>query len=250
MSEKCIKCSKMIPDEQVSNGKQTPQGFVCANCSRKNKGGIIAGALIAVALLGSGGYWYYNSQQKTNTQEQPNISNDYVGAGEADDNIDAQTPKEPTFNWQTSLAISSPLTNVGGTIDNIDSFKRQMEENLKNAEANKSAQIAIPSIGMLFEKGSYVLKQETQDLLKEFAKTYLQTNKEAVLLVEGYTCDLGTDKLNDRLSERRAETIKNNLIAEGVPTDKVEIKWYGESQYNNSPYKTREVIRRVNVSFK
>ena len=249
MSEKCIKCSKMIPDEQVSNGKQTPQGFVCANCSRKNKGGIIAGALIAVALLGSGGYWYYNSQQKTNTQEQPNISNDYVGAGEAD-NIDAQTPKEPTFNWQTSLAISSPLTNVGGTIDNIDSFKRQMEENLKNAEANKSAQIAIPSIGMLFEKGSYVLKQETQDLLKEFAKTYLQTNKEAVLLVEGYTCDLGTDKLNDRLSERRAEAIKNSLIAEGVPTDKVETKWYGESQYNNSSYKTREENRRGNVSVK
>jgi ompA family protein len=102
----------------------------------------------------------------------------------------------------------------------------------------------------LFEKGSYVLKQETQNLLKEFAKTYLQTNKEAVLLVEGYTCDLGTDKLNDRLSERRAESIKNSLIAEGVPTDKVEIKWYGESQYNNSPYKTREENRRVNVSVK
>ena len=148
-----------------------------------------------------------------------------------------------------SLAISSPLTNVGGTIDNIDSFKRQMEENLKNAEANKSAQIAIPSIGMLFEKGSYVLKQETQDLLKEFAKTYLQTNKEAVLLVEGYTCDLGTDKLNDRLSERRAESIKNSLIAEGVPTDKVEIKWYGESQYGTL-YKGREENRRVNVSVK
>jgi len=27
MSEKCIKCSKMIPDEQVSKGKQTPQGL-------------------------------------------------------------------------------------------------------------------------------------------------------------------------------------------------------------------------------
>ena len=60
MSEKCIKCSKMIPDEQVSEGKQTKQGFVCANCNRKKKGGIIAGALIVAALLGGGGYWYYN----------------------------------------------------------------------------------------------------------------------------------------------------------------------------------------------
>ncbi len=246
MSEKCIKCSKMIPDEQVSKGKQTPQGFVCANCNRKNKGGIIAGALIAAALLGGGGYWYYNSQQNV---KKPIIPNNYKGAGEADDNITATTPNEPTFNWQTSLAVNSPLTDVGGTIDNIESFKRQMEENLKNAEENKSAQIAIPSIGMLFEKGSYVLKQEAQDLLKEFAKTYLQTNKEAVLLIEGYTCDLGTDKLNDHLSERRAETIKNSLIAEGIPADKVETKWYGESQYGTL-YKGREENRRVNVSIK
>ena len=102
---------------------------------------------------------------------------------------------------------------------------------------------------MLFEKGSYVLKQEAKDLLREFAKTYLQTNKQATLLIEGYTCDLGTDKLNDRLSERRAETIKNNLIAEGVPADKVETKWYGESQYGTL-YKGREENRRVNVSIK
>ena len=32
MSEKCIKCSKMIPDEQVSKGKQTKQGFVWQLC--------------------------------------------------------------------------------------------------------------------------------------------------------------------------------------------------------------------------
>lgn len=241
MSEKCIKCSKMIPDEQVSKGKQTPQGFVCANCNRKKKGGIIAGALIVAALLGSGGYWYYN---------QPlDIPNNYKGAGEADDVINPTTPDEPTFNWKTSLAVSSPLTNVGGTIENLESFKRQMEENLKNAEANKSTEIAIPPIGVLFEKSSYVLKQEAEDLLKEFAKTYLQTNKEATLLIEGYTCDLGTDKLNDRLSERRAETIKNNLIAEGLPADKVETKWYGESLYGTL-YKGREENRRVNVSVK
>ena len=242
MSEKCIKCSKMIPDEQVSKGKQTPQGFVCANCNRKKKGGIIAGALIAAALLGGGGYWWYNKsiniENKVNTE----------GADRAlDKNSMPKKDREP-LNPSKALAISP--TQSTNEVNNLEDFKRLVAESLKTAEEDGSNQIAIPSIGMLFEKGSYVLKQETQNLLKEFAKTYLQTNKEAVLLVEGYTCDLGTDKLNDRLSERRAESIKNSLIAEGVPTDKVEIKWYGESQYNNSPYKTREENRRVNVSVK
>ena len=242
MSEKCIKCSKMIPDEQVSKGKQTPQGFVCANCNRKKKGGIIAGALIAAALLGGGGYWWYNKSI--------NIENK-VNTEEADRALDKNSmPKKDREPLNPSKALAISPTQSTNEVNNLEDFKRLVAESLKTAEEDGSNQIAIPSIGMLFEKGSYVLKQETQNLLKEFAKTYLQTNKEAVLLVEGYTCDLGTYKLNDRLSERRAESIKNSLIAEGVPTDKVEIKWYGESQYNNSPYKTREENRRVNVSVK
>ena len=68
MSEKCIKCSKMIPDEQVSRGKQTSQGFVCADCNRKKRGGLLIGALATTVLLGSGGYWWYNNQSKQ-TQE-------------------------------------------------------------------------------------------------------------------------------------------------------------------------------------
>lgn len=239
MSEKCIKCSKMIPDEQVSKGKQTPQGFVCANCNRKKKGGIIAGALIVAALLGGGGYWWYNKNINIPDGVDTEESNRTI-------NKDSMPKKErEPFNPSKTLAISP--TQSTNEVNNLEDFKRLVAENFKTAEENGTNQIAIPTISMLFEKGSYVLKQEAEDLLREFAKTYLQTNKQATLLIEGYTCDLGTDKLNDRLSERRAETIKNSLIAEGVPADKVETKWYGESQYGTL-YKGREENRRVNVS--
>ena len=237
MSEKCIKCSKMIPDEQVSKGKQTKQGFVCANCNRKKKGGIIAGALIVAALLGGGGYWWYNKPNEVDTEEPDRTVNK-----------DSMPKKDRTpFDFTKVSAI--PPSKSTNEVNNLEDFKRLVAENFKTAEENGTNQIAIPTISMLFEKGSYVLKQEAEDLLREFAKTYLQTNKQATLLIEGYTCDLGTDKLNDRLSERRAETIKNSLIAEGVPADKVETKWYGESQYGTL-YKGREENRRVNVSIK
>lgn len=250
MSEKCIKCSKMIPDEQVSRGKQTSQGFVCADCNRKKRGGLLIGALAATVLLGTGGYWWYNSQSKQTQEAILQIETDgYEGAGKANDEVSPNIQDEFVFKWENVLPISSPLSNVGGTADNLEDFRRQMEENLKNAEANKATQIAIPPIGMLFKKGSYILRKEGEELLKEFAKTFLQTNGQATLLVEGYACDLGTDRLNDRLSEKRAQLVKKNLIEAGIPTDKIEVKSYGESQYG-TVYQTREENRRVNVSIK
>ena len=245
MSEKCIKCSKMIPDEQVSRGKQTSQGFVCADCNRKKRGGLLIGALAATVLLGTGGYWWYNKTQEAI----PQIEGGYKGAGKANDEVSPNIQDEPSFDERKSFPVSKPLANVGGTADNLEDFRRQMEENLKNAEANKATQIAIPPIGMLFKKGSYILKKEGEELLKEFAKTFLQTNGEATLLVEGYACDLGTDRLNDRLSEKRAQLVKKNLVEAGIPTDKIEVKFYGESQYG-TVYQTREENRRVNVSIK
>ena len=231
----------MIPDEQVSNGKQTSQGFVCANCNRKKRGGIIAGVLIIAALLGGGGYWWYN--------EGVNIP-DEVDTEEPDRTINKDSmPKKDREPFDFTKISAIPPSKSTNEVNNLEDFKRLVAENFKTAEENGANQIAIPTISMLFEKGSYVLKQEAEDLLKEFAKTYLQTNKQATLLIEGYTCDLGTYKLNDHLSERRAETIKNNLIAEGIPADKVETKWYGESQYGTL-YKGREENRRVNVSIK
>lgn len=261
MSEKCIKCSKIISDEQVSRGEKTSKGFVCEDCNhkenRKKKRGLLIGALAAAILLGAGGYWWYNSQSKKTqelVEEQPQqpsieIENNYKGAGKANDEVSPNIQDEPSFDEKKSFPVSKPLANVGGTVDNLEDFRRQMEENLKNAEANKATQIAIPPIGMLFKKGSYILKKEGEELLKEFAKTFLQTNGEATLLVEGYACDLGTDRLNDHLSEKRAQLVKKNLVEAGIPTDKIEVKSYGESQYG-TVYQTREENRRVNVSIK
>jgi ompA family protein len=250
MSEKCIKCSKIIPDEQVSRGKQTSQGFVCADCNRKKRGGLLIGALAATVFLGTGGYWWYNSQSKQTQEAISQIEIEgYGGVGKANDEVSPNIQDEFVFKWENVLPISSPLANVGGTADNLEDFRRQMEENLKNAEANKATQIAIPPVGMLFKKGSYILEKEGGELLKEFAKTFLQTNGQATLLVEGYACDLGIDRLNDRLSEKRAQLVKKNLVEAGIPTDKIEVKSYGESQYG-TVYQTREENRRVNVSVK
>lgn len=87
-------------------------------------------------------------------------------------------------------------------------------------------------------------------IVKELAYAYLQTNKLATICIEGYTCDLGGDGLNTNLSKLRAEAVKDILVSAGVPTDKIETKWYGKSRYKDFNYSDKSEYRRVIVSIK
>ena len=120
MSEKCIKCSKIIPDEQVSRGEKTSKGFVCEDCNRKEKRkkkrGLLIGALAAAILLGAGGYWWYNSQSKKTqelVEEQPQqpsieIENNYKGAGKANDEVSPNIQDEPSFDEKNLFQLVNP----------------------------------------------------------------------------------------------------------------------------------------------
>lgn len=75
-----------------------------------------------------------------------------------------------------------------------------------------------------------------------------QTNKEATILVEGYTCDLGG--VNFKLSEVRAKAVKKILVNAGIPENKIEVKWYGKSRFKEFKYSSKSEYRRVILSVK
>ena len=80
-------------------------------------------------------------------------------------------------------AVKSSL-NGCETLTNAANFKTELEKNLENAKINEAKQIVIPSVGVLFELGSSVLSLESKELIQQFANAYLQTNKEATVLIE------------------------------------------------------------------
>src|SRR6185436_9679934 len=49
-----------------------------------------------------------------------------------------------------------------------------------------------------------------------------QIQKLEVVLVTGHTDPLGSDAHNQKLSERRAEVVRDYLVSKGVPKDKIE----------------------------
>ena len=157
---------------------------------------------------------------------------------------------EPTKEFWNTEKVTAVKSSLNGceTLTNAANFKAEWEENLENAKTNKAKQIIIPSVGVLFELGSSVVNEEGRKLIQEFASAYLQTNKETTVLIESYTCDIGTDENNMTLSNDRANVIKAVLGNMGVTS--VEVKSYGESSYNSLSCKNKEEHRRGNISVK
>ena len=156
-------------------------------------------------------------------------------------------PTKEEWSVEKVLAEKSSL-NGCETLTNAANFKTEWEKNLENAKINEAKQIVIPSVGVLFELGSSVVSEEGRKLIQEFASAYLQTNKEATVLIESYTCDIGTNENNMTLSNDRANVIKDVLGNMGVTS--VEVKSYGESTYNSLSCKNKDEHRRGNISVK
>jgi outer membrane protein OmpA-like peptidoglycan-associated protein len=75
---------------------------------------------------------------------------------------------------------------------------------------------------------------------------------ETHIMVEGHTDSVGSESYNQRLSERRAEAVKNLLVQRGVDPYRVTVVGYGESRpvATNAEEAGRRLNRRVEIRIK
>lgn len=89
-----------------------------------------------------------------------------------------------------------------------------------------------------FDFDKATLKPEGRQILDQVVAQVATINLET-LIATGHTDSIGTEQYNQGLSERRANTVKNYLIAQGIPADRI----YAEGKGELSPIadnKTRE----------
>lgn len=235
-SNKCSKCGKVIPQGE---GLSTKKGIICSECAKKKNvktWGTIGACLVAIAAIAC--FIVFNS----------NKVDSFEGVGNINDNISAENVEVRSFDISKAMAISSP-TSVGDAIDDIVLFKTKVQ-NTVNELSGDDNQIILPSINVLFGLNSYALSESATALINEFAKVYCQTNKESMITVDGYTCDLGSDRINNELSLNRANAVKQVLVSSGVPDQKISIKGYGKTLYGQLGLNGREANRRVNIGIK
>lgn len=79
-----------------------------------------------------------------------------------------------------------------------------------------------------FDVNKSILKPESISVIKQ-VKDYLEKNPSVKLEIGGHTDSDGTDADNLKLSQQRADAVKNQLVSLGIKADRLIAKGYGES---------------------
>jgi outer membrane protein OmpA-like peptidoglycan-associated protein len=101
---------------------------------------------------------------------------------------------------------------------------------------------------VLFDTGQYSLKPGAREKLAKISGIVLAYPSLA-LEVEGHTDSVGSDDLNLRLSDNRANSVRDFLIAQGIVSSSIGAHGYGESQpvATNETAAGRQQNRRVEL---
>jgi outer membrane protein OmpA-like peptidoglycan-associated protein len=102
--------------------------------------------------------------------------------------------------------------------------------------------------GVTFTTGKSMLTSESQTMLDTVAAT-LKANPATKVEVQGHTDSSGSRKTNMRLSQERADAVKNYLVSKGVGADQLVAKGYGPDQpvADNKTAEGRAQNRRVQL---
>lgn len=112
--------------------------------------------------------------------------------------------------------------------------------------------ISLTQQDFTFATNSAVIPNSGASVLKNIANDLiLEENENIKVLIEGHTDSTGSDSYNLKLSQKRADAIKDNLISNGVEADRIISKGYGEAKpiQPNKTAEGRAANRRVEVIF-
>ena len=101
---------------------------------------------------------------------------------------------------------------------------------------------------VLFATGKYDLRPEAQIVLAKLSGIIL-SHPGLNLAVEGYTDSVGSDDFNLKLSQQRADTVRDYLVSQGLPDGTVAATGFGKSDpvADNDTPAGRQQNRRVEI---
>jgi len=150
--------------------------------------------------------------------------------------------------------VTSPKDSLlKETPSGIEIVKNDSLPSNGNAQAGKikSEPFLVEKITLRFhfEFNSIDLDDETEDFLSNL-ETTLKEDPRMKLKVTGHTDNRGNEKFNQRLSVKRAQTVKDFLIKKGIDPSRVEVdgKGWSEPIDDNDTDEGRSKNRRVEIA--
>lgn len=98
-----------------------------------------------------------------------------------------------------------------------------------------------------FLKGSGILAKAAQSELDKLVNALINDHPQVNITIEGHTDDTGSDEFNQKLSEKRAASVKSYLVSKKVAGERISTIGYGKSKplSDNSTVEGKAMNRRV-----
>jgi outer membrane protein OmpA-like peptidoglycan-associated protein len=142
--------------------------------------------------------------------------------------------------------IAALESELGGVSEEREAIQARMEaearvrakfEKVENTFTRQEAQVyrqgndvLIRMVGLNFDVGKSTIKPEYFGLLTK-VQNAIKTFPGCDVTVEGHTDALGSDEINEKLSQERADAVKQYLLANmDIPDSRIDSVGYGESK--------------------
>jgi OmpA-OmpF porin, OOP family len=150
-----------------------------------------------------------------------------------------------------NYGITTKIDGYVGTSQNIDLSKitnnRYLEIEGKDMTVKPvEVGVKVEMNNIFFEFGKAELKPESFPELNRIA-TFFKSNTKIVSEISGHTDNVGSDEVNNKLSQERADVVRKYLLTQGVPAEKLTAKGYGKNKpkvANDTP-ENQAINRRV-----
>lgn len=158
-----------------------------------------------------------------------------------------------TGNTAAGAIIGAAVGGSAGAVigRRMDKQAEELRRDMKGARVERVGEgikITFDS-GILFATNSADLRPQSKTDIETLAAT-LKKYGDTNVIVEGHTDNTGTDAINQPLSERRAQSVANYTIAQGVEASRITTQGFGSSKpvAENTTEAGKQANRRVEIA--
>lgn len=180
------------------------------------------------------------------TERQVEIARANVAQKQAEETVSSAELRRKDILLQAEREEAAKARSLAATMAGRAQALEQQVSDLQSEETERGLVLTLGSV--LFETDQATLQTGAQRTVQKVAE-FLNQYPERKILIEGFTDSRGNEDYNQKLSEERAQAVRDLLVSSGVDSQRVEVQGYGE-QYplaSNDNSAGRQQNRRVEI---